>query len=125
MAVTQPTYDVGAGAVSLPVPATYDQPEGFYGGTSIKANGAAVHQNVAASRKRTIKMGWNNVSAADVAILRTFWAALATASCTFVTPENTSITSVRRAPNAQMPVRFLVAAGGAIRYTVTVELRED
>ena len=127
------TYTTSAGGpTSLPQATSYTEAHEFRASPHTMADGSVKFQYLSTTRKRVITVGWQHLSAANFAIVETFYGLIATdtdGTVTFVTPNKKTL-SVTLDPTSYrmswstVSVPNGIAGEKAVLYSASLTLRE-
>lgn len=123
MAISVPT--LGGQTIFTGVyPNKYRQYVGYRGGTSIMADGTLTTDLVNASAKLRWEIGWDWLTAAQVATLKTAVDAVKASSGTFVDVDGTSYTVTLDENFLEVEIEMKKVAGNNQRFAATIKLRQ-
>ena len=123
MAVSVPT--LGGQTIFTGVyPNRYKQYAGYRGGTTIMADGSMTTDLVNASAKLRWEIGWDWLTAAQVATLKTAVDAVKASSGTFVDVDGTSYTVTLDENFLEVEIEMKKVAGNNQRFAATIKLRQ-
>ena len=123
MAVSVPT--LGGQTIFTGVyPNRYKQYAGYRGGTTIMADGSMTTDLVNASAKLRWEMGWDWLTSAQVATLKTAVDAVKASSGTFVDVDGTSYTVTLDDGFLELEVEMKKVAGNNQRFAASIKLRQ-
>ena len=119
-------------AISAPVLATntlaapnrYKQYSGYRGSTSIMADGSMTTDLVNASAKQKWEIGWDWLTSAQVATLKTAVEAVKNTSGTYVDVDGTSYTVTLDDGFLDVEIEMKKVAGNNQRFSTTLKLRQ-
>lgn len=109
---------------TLAVPNRYKQYAGYRGGTSIMADGSMTTDLVNATVKLRWEMGWDWLTLAQVATLKTAVDAVKASSGTFVDVDGTSYTVTLDDGFLEIELEMKKIAGNNQRFSTTIKLRQ-
>ena len=123
MAISVPT--LGGQTIFTGVyPKKYRQYAGYRGGTSIMADGTLSTDLVNTSAKLRWELGWDWLTSAQVATLKTAVDAVKNASGTFVDVDGTSYTVTLDENFLELEIEMKKIAGNNQRFATTIKLRQ-
>ena len=123
MAISVPT--LGGQTIFTGVyPNKYRQYAGYRGGTSIMADGTMTTDLVNTSAKLRWELGWDWLTSAQVATLKTAVDAVKNASGTFVDVDGTSYTVTLDENFLELEIEMKKIAGNNQRFSTTIKLRQ-
>jgi len=105
-------------------PNKYRQYAGYRGGTSIMADGSMTTDLVSTTEKLRWELGWDWLTSAQVATLRTAVGVVKNASGTFVDVDGTSYTVTLDDGFLELEVEMKKIAGNNQRFSATIKLRQ-
>lgn len=117
---TQPTL----GGVGLPYPSSYSERVSYRGGSSEMADGTVAFDLVSTSQKREFTLGWKGLTDAQRGAVLGGYAAVQSASATFLSPANTSYTVTRHPEQGELEFEAVKQNSTTLRWSVTMRLRE-
>ena len=120
MAVSAPTL----GGQSLQLPHRYKQYAGYRGGTTIMADGSLTTDLVSTSEKLRWELGWDWLTSAQVATLKTAVDAVKASSGTFVDVDGTSYTVTLDDGFLEIELEMKKIAGNNQRFATSIKLRQ-
>ena len=109
---------------TLAVPNRYKQYSGYRGGTSIMADGSMTTDLVSTTAKLRWEIGWDWLTSAQVATLKTAVDAVKNTSGTFVDVDGTSYTVTLDDGFLELEFEMKKVAGNNQRYATTIKLRQ-
>ena len=113
------------GGTSLRQPKEFSYSIEYRGGIRTMADGSTITDLVNANAKRVFTLRWDAMTATEKDTLITAFAAIKTASGTFLSPENVSYTVTRHPDQHTLDFGVSTSAGGTEwRYSATLRLRE-
>ena len=123
MAISVPT--LGGQTIFTGVyPNKYRQYAGYRGGTSIMADGTMTTDLVNTSAKLRWELGWDWLTSAQVATLKTAVDAVKASSGTFVDVDGTSYTVTLDENFLELEIEMKKIAGNNQRFSTTIKLRQ-
>jgi len=123
MAISVPT--LGGQTIFTGVyPNKYRQYAGYRGGTSIMADGTLSTDLVNTSAKLRWELGWDWLTSAQVATLKTAVDAVKASSGTFVDVDGTSYTVTLDENFLELEIEMKKIAGNNQRFAATIKLRQ-
>ncbi len=123
MAVSVPT--LGGQTIFTGVyPNRYKQYAGYRGGTTIMADGSMTTDLVNTSAKLRWELGWDWLTSAQVATLKTAVDAVKNASGTFVDVDGTSYTVTLDENFLELEIEMKKIAGNNQRFATSIKLRQ-
>ena len=123
MAVSVPT--LGGQTIFTGVyPNRYKQYSGYRGGTTIMADGSMTTDLVNASAKLRWELGWDWLTSAQVATLKTAVDAVKASSGTFVDVDGTSYTVTLDDGFLEIELEMKKIAGNNQRFATSIKLRQ-
>jgi len=123
MAISVPT--LGGQTIFTGVyPNKYRQFAGYRGGTSIMADGSMTTDLVNTSAKLRWELGWDWLTSAQVATLKTAVDAVKASSGTFVDVDGTSYTVTLDENFLELEIEMKKIAGNNQRFAATIKLRQ-
>ena len=123
MAISVPT--LGGQTIFTGVyPNKYRQYAGYRGGTSIMADGTMTTDLVNTAAKLRWELGWDWLTSAQVATLKTAVDAVKASSGTFVDVDGTSYTVTLDENFLELEIEMKKIAGNNQRYAATLKLRQ-
>jgi len=123
MAISVPT--LGGQTIFTGVyPNKYRQYAGYRGGTSIMADGSMTTDLVNTSAKLRWELGWDWLTSAQVATLKTAVDAVKASSGTFVDVDGTSYTVTLDENFLELEIEMKKIAGNNQRFSTTIKLRQ-
>jgi len=123
MAISVPT--LGGQTIFTGVyPNKYRQYAGYRGGTSIMADGTLSTDLVNTSAKLRWELGWDWLTSAQVATLKTAVDAVKASSGTFVDVDGTSYTVTLDENFLELEIEMKKIAGNNQRFSTTIKLRQ-
>ena len=123
MAISVPT--LGGQTIFTGVyPNKYRQYAGYRGGTSIMADGTMTTDLVNTSAKLRWELGWDWLTSAQVATLKTAVDAVKNASGTFVDVDGTSYTVTLDENFLELEIEMKKIAGNNQRFATSIKLRQ-
>lgn len=105
--------------------AAYDEIDTFRGASAEMADGSVHFELATSGVKREFTLSWEMLTAAQLADVRTAWAALATSysANNFTSVLGTTLTATRHPDQKELKFTAVLAAGG-LRYKGEMRLRE-
>ena len=123
MAISVPT--LGGQTIFTGVyPNKYRQYAGYRGGTTIMADGSMTTDLVNTSAKLRWELGWDWLTSAQVATLKTAVDAVKASSGTFVDVDGTSYTVTLDENFLELEIEMKKIAGNNQRFSTTIKLRQ-
>jgi len=123
MAISVPT--LGGQTIFTGVyPNKYRQYAGYRGGTSIMADGTMTTDLVNTAAKLRWELGWDWLTSAQVATLKTAVDAVKASSGTFVDVDGTSYTVTLDENFLELEIEMKKIAGNNQRFSTTIKLRQ-
>ena len=123
MAISVPT--LGGQTIFTGVyPNKYKQYAGYRGGTTIMADGSMTTDLVNATAKLRWELGWDWLTAAQVATLKTAVDAVKASSGTFVDVDGTSYTVTLDDGFLEIELEMKKIAGNNQRFSTSIKLRQ-
>ena len=123
MAISVPTLG-GQTIFTNTYPNRYKQTVGYRGGTSIMADGSMTTDLVSTTAKLRWEIGWDWLTSAQVATLKTAVDAIKNTSGTFVDVDGTSYTVTLDDGFLDVEIEMKKVAGNNQRYATTIKLRQ-
>ena len=123
MAISVPTLG-GQTIFTNTYPNRYKQYSGYRGGTSIMADGSMTTDLVNTSAKLRWELGWDWLTSAQVATLKTAVDAVKASSGTFVDVDGTSYTVTLDENFLELEIEMKKTAGNNQRFAATIKLRQ-
>ena len=120
MAISAPTL----AAQTLAVPNRHKQTTHYRGSTSIMADGSMTTDLVNASAKQKWEIGWDWLTSAQVATLKTAVEAVKNTSGTYVDVDGTSYTVTLDDGFLDVEIEMKKVAGNNQRFSTTLKLRQ-
>ena len=112
------------GGTTLPPPKSQDYTRLYRGGSLIMADGSIVHDLTDATARRHFRLRWILLDDTDLTTVTNAWDTIKNATAPYISVRNT-LHTVTRPEDGEMEVEIVLAAGGHLRFNVTLELVED
>ena len=123
MAISVPTLG-GQTIFTNTYPNRYKQTVGYRGGTSIMADGSMTTDLVSTTAKLRWEIGWDWLTSAQVATLKTAVDAIKNTSGTFVDVDGTSYTVTLDDGFLDVEIEMKKVAGNNQRFSTMIKLRQ-